>query len=990
MVHSKEFYKLYQDTYLHYRKIYGDKVAVFLQKGSFWEFYGIYDETTQTHENSVKEFTDILGVQVNYYAGDAPDGKTGLFAGVPEHVLDKWAGRLTSIGWTVVVITQEKNTAGAVIDRKVSRVLSPGTHVENIEASSSCIVASMYADAIVAIDTTTGTITFYSGDTEHIKHFLQIYPPKECIADQAIDTCNLYCPSTIFYKKDYLKTLEKLGSSLIARELYLQDIFKPRTILPFNEWLGMGQNPQIALVAALLWLRDHYPNLIVYLPKPIQWHPGKNMRIINNALQQVNIIGHQKLTIAKLFVPPYTAPGKRVLPQLLSMPHATAEKIRSVQEKVAYCMNCTQKSAIENKLRLLSDIPRIHRLIVRGAIRAGTALQLHQSYSVIRELCGLLHEKSGPWSASISTIDDAASKCMTAFDTIFDREKALQAMNESADWGFLHDTVGPKTAAMENSIKEIYAESDRWLDGLVKCVGLAADSITYKPTDSNVFALHAAKSVLEKIAASAAVKNNPTYAETKIKSLKSAGKIEHSALEGFNERLEHRRSALSRAFEYELNNACIHYSELTATPYWSLIEEWMTDIDCTMAYANTTARNGWVMPVIAEGDHSSVSIKKLRHPLIEAQQNTQIELVTHDVELTAKKGMLLYGVNSSGKSSLMKSLGIAVILAQLGCGVPAVEMRITPYNKIATRIINHDNLWAGLSSFAVEMSELREILTVADENTLVLGDELCSGTETDSATALVAAGIDWLLKAGSSFILATHLHDLMKFTNLRVSAGLAVYHLRVHHDVARDCLVYDRTLVPGSGPSTYGITVAKALHLPADLLESAQAYRKQLTGTADANRASNPYNDAILKRKCEVCEKEITTDLEIHHINEQAASTAKRNTDGTDLNSIRNLVVVCTACHDRHHAGSLTIGPVQQTTAGPLRTITYSENPPTSPKKKKTIIGGFTEDEIAGIIAIREKYPKLDKKLIVHQIKNTLQIDITVAQLNAVLRKIQD
>jgi DNA mismatch repair protein MutS len=98
-------------------------------------------------------------------------------------------------------------------------------------------------------------------------------------------------------------------------------------------------------------------------------------------------------------------------------------------------------------------------------------------------------------------------------------------------------------------------------------------------------------------------------------------------------------------------------------------------------------------------------------------------------------------MNASGKSTLMKATGLCILLAQAGCFVPAKEMTLSPYQAIYTRILNQDNLFAGLSSFAVEMSELRDILRHANSKTMVLGDELCSGTESTSAQALVASGI---------------------------------------------------------------------------------------------------------------------------------------------------------------------------------------------------------------------------------------------------------
>ena len=119
-----------------------------------------------------------------------------------------------------------------------------------------------------------------------------------------------------------------------------------------------------------------------------------------------------------------------------------------------------------------------------------------------------------------------------------------------------------------------------------------------------------------------------------------------------------------------------------------------------------------------------------RHPIIE-RINEKKEYIGNDIELS-EKGILLYGVNSSGKSSLMKAVGLNIIMAQSGMFVPAHEFTYEPYHHIFTRIFGSDNIYKGLSSFAVEMIELRNILKRSNKFSLILGDEICNGTESIS------------------------------------------------------------------------------------------------------------------------------------------------------------------------------------------------------------------------------------------------------------------
>ena len=170
----------------------------------------------------------------------------------------------------------------------------------------------------------------------------------------------------------------------------------------------------------------------------------------------------------------------------------------------------------------------------------------------------------------------------------------------------------------------------------------------------------------------------------------------------------------------------------------------------------------------------------MRHPIIERLPFSP-EYVTNDITLgkDSKDGILLFGTNACGKSTLMKSLGVSIILAQAGLFVPCTSFTFNPYKTIYTRIWGNDNIFKGLSTFAVEMSELRTILKQSNQNSLILGDELCSGTESTSALSIFAAGLERLHEIGSSFIFATHFHEILDFGHFGCSAWSPNLHCEI-------------------------------------------------------------------------------------------------------------------------------------------------------------------------------------------------------------------
>jgi DNA mismatch repair protein MutS len=204
-----------------------------------------------------------------------------------------------------------------------------------------------------------------------------------------------------------------------------------------------------------------------------------------------------------------------------------------------------------------------------------------------------------------------------------------------------------------------------------------------------------------------------------------------------------------------------------------------------------------------------------------------------------------------------------------------------------------------MSSFVVEMTEFRSILRGATNRTLVIGDELCAGTETESAVAIVGAGIQVLAKRGVHFLFATHLHELGEYS------GVKSYHLSVR--AQGSALLYDRLLKEGAGSAMYGLEVCRGLDMDREFLALAFQLREERVGLA---MKASRYNAAVVVSRCSLCGA--TEGLETHHIVPQREFKESE----LEKNRVSNLAVLCAACHDKHHAGSLTVGGWVQTSEG--------------------------------------------------------------------------
>jgi DNA mismatch repair protein MutS len=336
------------------------------------------------------------------------------------------------------------------------------------------------------------------------------------------------------------------------------------------------------------------------------------------------------------------------------------------------------------------------------------------------------------------------------------------------------------------------------------------------------------------------------------------------------------------------------------------IINFITYIDILYTKATIAKKYNYCKPHIVKSDKSFIDAKNLRHCLIEQLQNNEL-YVTNDIFLGDGKndGLLLYGTNAVGKTSLIRALGISLIMAQSGLFVPCSSFDYFPYNYIFTRILGNDNIFKGLSTFAVEMSELRTILRLADPNSLILGDELCSGTENTSAISIFVAGIQKLHQCQSSFIFATHLHEIVNYEEITDLKSVSLKHMAVVYDKENDILVYDRKLRDGPGNNLYGLEVCKSLSLPNDFLEAAYNIRMKYNPESGSllSLKTSHFNSKKIMSLCEKCGKNMGT--EVHHLQHQNDANDDGIIESADnvfhKNKLANLMTLCEGCHSDFH-----------------------------------------------------------------------------------------
>lgn len=376
-------------------------------------------------------------------------------------------------------------------------------------------------------------------------------------------------------------------------------------------------------------------------------------------------------------------------------------------------------------------------------------------------------------------------------------------------------------------------------------------------------------------------------------------------------------------------------SKLIDCNFYTTLANFVAKVDVLKSHAKTAIIHKYYRPVLDPEDGPSyIEACELRHPLVECL--TSAEYITNDITLGKDpQGLLLYGANQVGKSTLTKSVALSVIMAQMG-GFTAGKIKLRPYYKIITRLSGDDNLLKGQSSFIVAMLELRTMERNADDKTLALGDELCRETESVSGTSITIATLEMLVERGSSFLFATHMHHLVQMAPIQKlihgtftgnptcktsdSTQLRICHLHMYHDANTDLLIYDRKLKDGPGDDIYGIETAKYLGFDSVFIKRAlsirREYRKE-SGQLLSGKTSR-YNKEIFIDSCIICGS--TQKLHTHHIKEQRHADGDGFIEHTHKNMSGNLVVLCQTCHTNLHHGDQTLA-VSQTVNGQLITL---------------------------------------------------------------------
>ena len=962
LLNNKE--KLLTQTYFdlqeYFESKYGKDTVIFMEIGTFFEVYEVNNDELQI--GKAKEIAELLNIQLTKKNKNIIENsdKNPLLAGVPAVSFERYLSRLISEEKYTIIVVKQKGKPPK-ISRYVAQIVSPGTNFEHIIDNDDNYIVSLLVDkyrdiysvGYSAIDVTTGKTWLYETHStsedpsyalDEVFNLLNVHKTSEIVItflDGITDQRHIM--QYLEIAEHYHYSVNNQRPKIEFQNELFREVYQIQSLLSPIEHLDLERSPMITESLAILihFVIEHDYHIIQKMALPRLIDNRRFMYLGNNALEQMGVISkdRKEFTLLKMIDRSSTAIGRRLLKERLLNPIIEKDELERRYNLIERVSSHTRY--LDEMMRGVYDLERLSRRLNLGRLHPFEMNHVYDSMQNVKELMGYIKKykiQKTPFHESEveeflrdinKSIDLDISRRFT--NTTVDENFLMSGVDESIDTLVQENSV--MMIAFDDIIKKIeilLEEAKAGSSNRLVTLGLLEKEGYYISLSKNRF------SMIE-----SAFKQDETFCKYSVKKLTNSVKISSAFTDDLSDRIMKNR----RKIVVLVKDRYIQLQALFQRRYALLFDRviaYVSDLDVGVSSSKIAQLYNHSRPMIVEAkdDENFMQIMQLRHPLIEIQERGGL-YVPNDIVMGNREymdlphpktvmlnisvhdghdinGVLLYGINSSGKSSLMKSIGIATLMAQSGFFVSASVMKFSIFDSLFTRIVSKDNLAKGLSTFAVEMLELKNIFNRSTVRSLVLGDEISHGTETLSGVAIVASAIKKLADIRCIFLFATHLHQLSTMQEITTLNNVVDLHLSVEYDEKEDKLLFNRILQEGSGSSIYGLEFAKSLHMDDEFLDMANTIRKRLSNDFDelellVKKKKSKYNKELYVTKCVICG---AVAQDVHHISQRSLADEAGFIGHFHKDNKHNLVPLCKEHHKQIHDGKLSVNGFVMTSKG--------------------------------------------------------------------------
>ncbi|WP_123620550.1 DNA mismatch repair protein MutS [Halorubrum sp. CSM-61] len=805
-----------------------EDALVLFQVGDFYEaFCEAAEAVARVCEVALTERSDSTG--------DYP------MAGIPIDNAAPYLESLLDAGYRVAVGDQVEDAeqASGLVDRAVTEVITPGTVVEDelLEAGTTNYVAATAREGetvgLAAVDVSTGECLVTSGDRDAVAEELDRIAPAELIAGPD-------APAFELADAERGWTTHAYDPGAFERRA-ATDRLEPYLPAPDRRFDGDAELRAAGAVLAYAEYTQGDDGPLSYVTRIRRYDPRDRLRLDAAAQRSLELFENRGLgasdTLFGALDETSCALGRRCLERWLRRPLVDADAIRSRHDAVGELVDRTLvREELSDALGAAYDLERLVGRISRGRADARDLRSLHATLAVVPKLKATLAGADGEAGAG----DGADGEDVGDTDAARPRTDHLRDLRDSLDEltevrELIDDAIaanpppeitdgGVIASGFDDDLDDLRTterEGREWVADLEASERerTGIDSLSVGHNQVHGYYIEVTDANLDRVPDDyrrrQTLKNSERYYTPELKE-------REEEIVGAAERAD--------ALEYEL---FVDVRERVASETERIqgLADAIAALDALRSLATVAVERDYVRPEVVDDPDAGVEVEGGRHPVVERAEES---FVPNDADLPRGSIAVITGPNMSGKSTYMRSVALAVVLAQTGSFVPAQAATLPVFDRLFTRVGASDDIAGGQSTFMREMSELTEILHDAGPDSLVLLDEVGRGTATTDGRAIARAAAEFVHdELGATALFATHYHDLTDLADERERA------FNLHFTATREDgdVTFLHRVVPGASSSSYGVEVAELAGVPAPVVDRSRDLVAAETGGAEGVNA---------------------------------------------------------------------------------------------------------------------------------------------------------
>ncbi|MBQ8564481.1 MAG: DNA mismatch repair protein MutS [Bacteroidaceae bacterium] len=840
--------------YIEMKAKHPDAILLF-RVGDFYE----------TFSDDAITASEILGITLTRRANGV--AQSVELAGFPHHALDTYLPKLVRAGKRVAICEQleDPKLTKKLVKRGITELVTPGVSINDniLNHRENNFLASVHMSkggcGVAFLDISTGEYLAAEGSPDYVEKLLNNFAPKE-----------------VLFERDKRRAFEeRFGSRFFTYEMedwvFTEEAATDKLLHHFGthnlKGFGVHNQPHaiIAAGAILHYLDITQHTQIDHITTLSRIEEEKYVRLDKFTIHSLELVdtmnegGKSLLDVIDRTISPM---GARMLRRWMVFPLKDVTPINERLDGVEYFFRHPEvEEIIRPQMELIGDMERIISKVAVGRITPREMVQLRVALSAtapIKEVC--LHTEQ---AAILRQIGELLNPCTQIC------ERIAREINPDAPTMLNKGSIINRGVNEElDMLRQIAYSGKDYLLQLQQAEAERTGIPSLKISYNNVFGyyIEVRNTHKDKVPAEWIRKQTLVNAERYI--TQELKEYEEKIL-GAEERI---LSLETRIFNDLVLALGEHISAI------QLNANLIARLDCLLSFVKVARENRYIRPEVNES--LDIEIKEGRHPVIEKQLPPGESYVSNSISLgnSSQQIIMITGPNMAGKSALLRQTALIVLLAQIGCFVPAEAARIGIVDKIFTRVGASDNISVGESTFMVEMNEAANILNNISERSLILFDELGRGTSTYDGISIAWAIVEHIHehpKAQAKTLFATHYHELNEME--RSYKRIANYNVSVRESDGK--VIFLRKLVRGGSEHSFGIHVARLAGMPQSIVKRAEQILKQL-------ESENRQNGISKKPTAEIASTRGGMQLSFFQLDDPVLSQIRDEILHTDINNL--------------------------------------------------------------------------------------------------------